>query len=540
LTFIDMRRMLRLSGLVRATVLAVAVAGAAGGQGSERAVFLVRLGGDTLAVESMTHDGARYEGTLRLRTPVVTLGQQITLGDSGVVSEIVTTVSTGPLGDSLVQRGRLTIAGDSALSHVEDHRLAAPIADHYIKLPRGAVPFVNLSGLSIELILRRAHVIGGDTARVPIILVGGQSVVATVSRIGADSVVLLLGSVPLHARVEADGTLLGAIVPSQNVVFERLPGDSPVAAWRPGFVSYAAPAGAPYSAEEVTVRTPAGLTLAGTLTMPAHAGSARVPAVVLITGSGAQDRDEGTPYLEKWRPFREIADTLSRRGIAVLRLDDRGVGGSSPGPANATSADYANDIRAALAWLRTRSDVDPKRLGLVGHSEGGIIAPMVAATDSSLRAMVLIAGTASRGSVILEQQRRYLFDRDTTLSPVKRDSLLKAASAEADSAYRAPGWLHFFATYDPLPTARRVRIPTLILQGENDRQVPPSEAKRLADAMRAAGNRQVTLRTFPGMDHLLVDDPSGNPLAYTSLPSFHVRKDLLGEVADWLARQFAL
>jgi pimeloyl-ACP methyl ester carboxylesterase len=508
-------------------------------QQPERATFLIRHAADTLAVETMSHAGSAYTGELRLRAPAITIGQQITLTDSGTVRTIATSVSAGPRGDSLVQRATLDIAGDSALSHVESANATMPRADQYIKVPAGGVPFVNLSGLSIELILRRARALGGDTAHVPVILLTGQGVVASVVRLGADSVILTLGTVPLHARTDAVGRFLGAVVPSQDVVFERLPGDSPVAAWRPPSaspVSYAAPAGAPYTAEDVKLRTPAGLTLAGTLTMPTHAAGARVPAVVLITGSGPQDRDEGTPVLPNWRPFREIADTLSRRGIAVLRLDDRGVGGSDAGPDTATSADFANDIRAALAWLRTRPDVDPRRLGLVGHSEGAIIAPMIAATDSTLRAIVLIAGTASRGSAVMEEQRRYLLSRDTTLTPAKRDSLTKVADAEADSAYRAPGWLHFFASYDPLPTARRVRVPTLILQGESDRQVPVEEARTLAAAMRAAGNTHVTLRTFPEMKHLLVQDPSGNPLTYSRLADFHVRKDLLGVLADWLAR----
>ncbi len=507
-------------------------------QQPERATFLVRHATDTLAVETMSRAGQQYTGELRLRTPVVTIGQQVALTDSGTVRTIATTVLAGVHGDSLVQRAELTIHGDSALSHVESANAAQPRADQYIKVPAGGVPFVNLSGLSIELILHRARALGGDTARVPVILLTGQSVVATVVRVGADSVILTLGTVPLRARTDAVGHFLGAVVPSQDVVFERLPGDSPVAAWRSPSaspVSYAAPAGAPYTAEDVKLRTPAGLTLAGTLTMPTHAAGARVPAVVLITGSGPQDRDEGTPALPKWRPFREIADTLSRRGIAVLRLDDRGVGGSDAGPDTATSADLANDIRAALAWLRTRPDVDPRRLGLVGHSEGAIIAPMIAATDSTLRAIVLLAGTASRGSVIMEEQRRYLLASDTALTPSARDSLAKLADAEADSAYRTPGWLHFFASYDPLSTARRVRVPTLILQGETDRQVPVSEARKLAAAMRDAGNTHVTLRTFPAMNHLLVQDPSGNPLTYSRLTDFHVRKDLLGTMADWLA-----
>jgi pimeloyl-ACP methyl ester carboxylesterase len=505
-------------------------------QAPERAVFLVRLGNDTLAVEHASRSGLQVEGRLLLRAPVVRIGQQVTLTDSSTVERVVTTVGLGARGDSVQQRAELSFHGDSAVSHVVDTRATAPIADRRIKVATGSIPFVNLSGLSLELILRRARALGSDTARVPVLLLGGQALTATVARVGADSAIVTIGGVALRARTDALGRLLGASVPTQQVVFERLAEDSPAGAWRPRPVSYAAPAGAPYTAEEVTVRTPAGLKLAGTLTVPAHRAGTRVPAVVLITGSGAQDRDEGTPLLGQWRPFREFADTLSRRGIAVLRLDDRGVGDSDAGPSTATSEDYAEDIRAALAWLRTRPEIDPGRLGLVGHSEGGIIAPMIAAGDARLRGIVLIAGTASRGRDIIAEQRRYLFDRDTTLAPRRRDSLLVAATREADSAYAAPGWMHFFAGYDPLPTARRVRVPTLILQGETDRQVPVAEARQLAAAMRAGGNTRVTLRTFPNMNHLLVDDPIGNPMGYKNLPSLQVRKDLLGVLADWLAK----
>jgi dienelactone hydrolase len=505
-------------------------------QATERAVFLVRLGSDTLAVERASHSGDQLEGRLVIRSPALRMGQQVTLNSASTVERVVTTLGLGAAGDSVQQRAELTFRGDSATSHVEDTRAPVPVADRQFRVTRGVIPFVNLSGLSLELILRRARSLGGDTVRVPVLLLGGQELTATVTRVGTDSATVSLGGIALRARTDIAGRLLGAAVPSQRVVFERLPGDSPVGAWHPVTVSYAAPEGAPYTAQEVTVQTPAGLRLAGTLTLPKRPVGTRVPAVILITGSGAQDRDEGTPFLEHWRPFREIADTLSRRGIAVLRLDDRGVGGSDAGPATATSADYADDIRAALAWLRTRAEIDSTRLGLVGHSEGAIIAPMVAAGNTRLRGIVLIAGTATRGRDILTEQRRYLFGRDTTLSPGRRDSLMAAASREADSAYAAPGWMHFFADYEPLPTARKVRVPVLILQGETDRQVPAAEARKLANAMRAAGNRRVTLRTFPTLNHLLVEDPSGNPIGYTKLPSHSVRKDLLGALADWLAK----
>ncbi|MFL5620456.1 MAG: alpha/beta hydrolase family protein [Gemmatimonadaceae bacterium] len=257
---------------------------------------------------------------------------------------------------------------------------------------------------------------------------------------------------------------------------------------------------------------------------------------MLITGSGPQDRDEATPALRDYRPFREIADTLSRRGIIVLRLDDRGVGGSDIGPLTATTADFADDVRAAVAWLRARSDVDARRVGLVGHSEGALVAPMVAATDSALGALVLIAAPAERGRQILAEQQRMLLGGDLRLSPAERDSARARAAHVTDSLAVAPGWLHFFAEYDPLVAARRVRAPTLVLQGMTDRQVAPEQSRTLAEAMRAGGNRGVVVRTFANMNHLMLDDPSGSPRGYATLPSMRVRRDMLGALADWLAR----
>jgi dienelactone hydrolase len=506
-------------------------------QSPERALFLVRIGPETLAVEQAARIGRGLEGRLLMRQPVLRLAQRVTLTDSSTVARVEITMSPGAAGDSVQQRAELVFRGDSAVSHVVDTRATAPIPDRRLAVTPGAIPFVNLSGLSLELILRRARAVGGDTVRVPIILLAGQTVTGTVTRVGPDSLVVVLGGVALRARADAEGRLLGAVVPSQNLVFERLPADAPAASWSPvRAVSYAPPAGAPYSAEAVRVRTPGGITLAGTLTLPLTR-RARVPAVVLITGSGPEDRDEASVALpEGYRPFREIADTLTRRGIAVLRLDDRGVGGSDAGPDGATSVDFAGDVRAALAWLRTRPEIDPARLGLVGHGEGGIIAPMVAVDDRRLRGIVLIAGTATRGRVIANGQIHTLIESDTTLPPARRDSLLGLVLHQADSAYAAPGWLHWFADYDPLPTARRVRAPTLILQGETDRQVPTREATTLAAAMRASGNRSVTLRTFPRMNHLMLDDPRGDVRGYGSLANLHVRRDLLGVLADWLAR----
>ncbi len=514
--------------LVAATTLPL------GAQQAERAVFLVRLGRDTLAVETASWTPARAEAMLRLRNPIVRLDRLLTFGPTGLVASMETTAGLGVNGDSARTRSTLEVQGDSGVLRVESAS-GAPAQERRVAFPAGAVPFTNLSGQVIELVLRRARGAARDTVDVPLFLSNGQSMAVRVTRLGADSAVLSLGGVDIRARTDAGGRFLGAIIPSQGASFERLPGDSPVAAWMPVRPSYDAPAGAPYTAEQVTLRTPAGITLAGTLTMPRHADGARVPAVVLITGSGPQDRDEAIPSIGSYRPFRTIADTLSRRGIAVLRLDDRGVGGSDAGPANATSADFADDIRAGLAWLRARADVNAARLGLVGHSEGGLIAPMIAAGDTSLRAIALIAAPAKSGRAISAFQRRWAVEHNPAVAASARDSILRHWDGEVERAFAAPGWLHFWAEYEPLVAARRVRARTLILQGETDRQVTAEQAPMLAGALREGGNRDVTVHTFPRMNHLMLEDESGDPAGYQRLSSYEIRRDFLGALVDWLA-----
>jgi dipeptidyl aminopeptidase/acylaminoacyl peptidase len=219
----------------------------------------------------------------------------------------------------------------------------------------------------------------------------------------------------------------------------------------------------------------------------------------------------------------------------VLRLDDRGIGGSDVGPRGPTSADFADDIRAALAYLRTRREIDASRLALVGHSEGGMIAPMVAATDSKLRAIVLMAGPAHTGRAILKYQQEYAADSMLHLTGTKRDSAVRAMAQTLDSAATAEPWIHFFLDYDPVTTAKRVKQPVLILQGATDKQVTPEQAVELASAFRAGGNNDVTMKPFPSTDHLFLADPVGNPSGYPSLPSKNVRVEVLGTIADWLA-----
>jgi uncharacterized protein len=313
-------------------------------------------------------------------------------------------------------------------------------------------------------------------------------------------------------------------------------------------VDYAAPAGASFTAEEVTVEAK-GFTLAGTLLVP-KTGKAPFPAVVTITGSGQQTRDEYLPLpgLEKYRPFRQIAEALASRGIAVLRVDDRGAGQSKGSDTLkvSTSANFADDVRAQVDFLRERRDVDPNRIVLLGHSEGGMIAPMVAASDPKIAAIVLFAAPGKRGDAIIAYQINLGLESDPTLTEETRakaragqqEAMRKAieGDASAPELMRSP-WMRYFLAYDPLPVIRKVRQPILILQGELDRQVTADQAEMVAKAAREAGNRDVTARVFPGLNHLFLPAKTGAVVEYSSLGTNAIPDDVMKQLTDWLVEK---
>jgi alpha-beta hydrolase superfamily lysophospholipase len=524
----------RLIVSICAAAVAAAPAGAQGGTGApQRATFIVTQAGDTLAVERVTRTSRRVESELAIRGQGAQLQFALALAPQDLVSsvEIAVRLASANAGAPPVQAGTLLFRGDSVISD-----MTAPVrsTQRFASGP-GALPFVNLSMAVGEQLVRRARSIGGARVQVPMFVVGGAQVVpAVVTWPTSDSAVISIGGADLRVAIAPDGRLLGAVVPSQNVRFTRVEGTSS-ASTKAAPPDYSAPAGAPYTAEEVTVQSTGGVVLAGTLTLPRERDTdGRTPAVVLITGSGPQNRDEELPGIKGYRFFRQIADTLSRRGIAVLRLDDRGIGGSRAGATPGTTGDFADDVRAALAYLRSRADIRADRLGLVGHSEGGLIAPIVAADDPQVRAIALLAGPSRTIRRILEFQRRVVVESDSTIPVAKRDSALAALSRTADSVAATPGWLQYVYDYDPLPAARRVRAPVLILHGATDLQVTADQALELSSAFHHGGNRDVTVHVFTKTNHLFLEDASGEYSGYATLPSTKVKPDVLGTLADWV------
>jgi dienelactone hydrolase len=315
---------------------------------------------------------------------------------------------------------------------------------------------------------------------------------------------------------------------------------------------FAAPAGAPYLAEDIRIATEAGHVLAGTLTLPT-AVEPPLPAVVLVSGSHAQNRDHVATNrrpINTYRPFRQIADALSRRGIAVLRMDDRGVGCSGGGPLEQVPGpERAEDTRAALDFLGTRPDIDPRRLGLLGLSEGANIAVLMAARNPSIKAIVTLAATATPGWDVYVSQQRQLVQNDI-FTDRERERLEKGADEETVLAERTrrfrrevaqgqwgPWWQHFLA-FDPSVPARDVTCPALILHGDRDTNVPVAHARLLAEAMRSGGNEDVTVEIFAGHNHLFLEDPDGFFRRYGPLLSHtnEVSEEILALIADWLVQ----
>ena len=314
---------------------------------------------------------------------------------------------------------------------------------------------------------------------------------------------------------------------------------------------YAEPTGASYVAKEVQVPVAASHVLVGTLTIPRNIAEA-VPAIVLISGSHAQIRDmvgSTTEPVSFYQPFRQIADVLGRRGIAVLRLDDRGTGCSDgESITKFNTAERTQDTLAALRYLRGRKDIDTHRIGLLGISEGANIAIMIAAAEHDLRAVVTMAASASPGWQIWEYQTRYLISLGEEMDDAKRarwlsgedpEKILKERVAEARAhvnAGKADSWWTFFFSFDPSTVATKVVSPILILHGDKDSNVPVTQAHKLAQAIKANGNQDVTVKIFSNHNHLFLPDTDGGFRKYPQLLKHtnQIPEAVLEEIADWL------
>jgi pimeloyl-ACP methyl ester carboxylesterase len=317
----------------------------------------------------------------------------------------------------------------------------------------------------------------------------------------------------------------------------------------------------PYHEEEVSYENPAaGIKLAATLTVPA--GKGPFPAVLLIAGSGPNDRDE---RLMGHRPFLVLADYLTRHGIEVLRADKRGVGKSGGETITATTADFATDAEAGLEYLAARPEVNHARMGLLGHSEGGEIAPMVAARNHKVAFLVLLAAPGVRGDELTIQQTLLLSEasgashEQAEENAAQERKVLALVEQEKDGQalgqkLRATGlipeeqlggallslnspWYRSFIEYDPAVTLRKITCPVLALIGEKDLQVPPAQnLPVIRKALTAAGNKHFAVEELPGLNHLFQTAQTGLPTEYGTIEET-MSPLVLDRIATWIGRQ---
>jgi uncharacterized protein len=332
----------------------------------------------------------------------------------------------------------------------------------------------------------------------------------------------------------------------------------------------------PYYSEEVTFQnTQENITLAGTLTLPSKEGS--YPAVILISGSGAQNRDE---EISGHKPFLIIADYLTTNGVAVLRYDDRGVGKSTGDFKAATTVDFATDVASAVTYLKTRKEINKAKIGLIGHSEGGIVAPMVASSSEDVSFIVLLAapGIAIRELMMMQYEliprafgaqessvkkslafgeRAFQMistsdDRQTLKADLamlieenyddipfylRPPKMTKEQVVTMQSDMMSSPWCQNLLVYDPAATLEKVTCPVLALNGEKDIQVPPKEnLTGIRDALKQGGNTKMTIRELANLNHLFQECETGSPSEYGIIEQTF-SPVALKEMSDWILEQ---
>ncbi len=312
--------------------------------------------------------------------------------------------------------------------------------------------------------------------------------------------------------------------------------------------------------------------LAGTLTAPT--GKGPFPTVILTSGSGPQDRDE---TIFEHRPFLVIADYLTKKGFAVIRYDDRGIGQSKGDFIEATTADLADDLEVVFEWAKKNSKVDPRKIILAGHSEGGIIGPIVASRNADVAGVVLLAGTGVTGrEIVLNQTRkiaavaglpenvldlqdkllRLVITRSKEGLPMDEDfaGSLNGVFADLSEEERLKyglndvatktiltfksKWMKYFLEFDPATTLSKTHCPVLSLLGGNDLQVDPQlNMPAIKSAMNEAGNQDFTQVLLPGLNHLFQKCETGSPSNYVIIEQT-LDDTLLSELSGWLEARF--
>ena len=458
--------------------------------------------------------------------------------------------------------------------------LAAQAPDSWVGTWQGEL---NVGPQSLPLVVHITQGAGGLEATMDSPAQGATGI--PVSSVEADEAGLTFEVAVIQGRYQGtlrdDGAVEGTWTQGPNslpLVLERVPeGGANAVVPGPEDRPQTPRCPCPYAAHDVRFPNPAGgFELAGTLTLPE--GEGPFPGVVLVSGSGPQDRDE---TLAGHKPFLVLADHLTRAGIAVLRYDDRGVGESGGDFPSATSVELATDADAAVAWLAARPEVRADAVGIVGHSEGGLVGPLVASRSDRPRFLVLLAGPGVPGKDVLRTQSRAIAelqgatataidtnDRvlttafavlEETEDPGEASARLRALLEEEigglDPAERAaagipeddPGpwldmqvaqltspWMRYFLFHDPAPALEETRVPVLAVNGSLDSQVDADvNLAAIEAALRRGGNPDYTVEALPGLNHLFQEAGTGDPAEYAAIDQT-MSPVAMERVAGWI------
>jgi dienelactone hydrolase len=304
--------------------------------------------------------------------------------------------------------------------------------------------------------------------------------------------------------------------------------------------------------DEAVIIPAAGFNLGATLTRPPKAATnTKLPAVVLLAGSGVGDRDgvvQGVPTLA------QLAGSIADNGMIAVRYDKRGNGQSGGRSESATISDFAEDVRVVVRWLEKRPDVDPKRIAVVGHSEGAWVGLLAASRERRIAAVVSIAGPANTGAELLLEQQRHALDQ-MKLPAEERDKRIALQQQVQSAVLTGKGWdtvppqlrkeadtpwFHSVLTYDPAKVIDDVRQPMLFVHGALDRQVPVEHVERLSSlAQKESKSKSVEVVVVRGVNHLLVPAVTGEVDEYGTLTDRNVSKEITTAVTDWLKKTFA-
>jgi alpha/beta superfamily hydrolase len=307
-----------------------------------------------------------------------------------------------------------------------------------------------------------------------------------------------------------------------------------------------------YTSEDTTFKS-GDLKLAGTVTVPQN-GEKKHPACIIISGSGPLDRDGKVQNLGFSVQYKAIAHTLSNSGILVLRYDKKGVGRSEGDFKTASLSDLVSDAKAGIMYLKSRKDVDTSRICLIGHSEGAIIAPMIAAEDKSIKAIVLMAGTAKPLDQVLIEQQGFLLSQAKIPDEMKEKAMEEQQEffdwvrgkkewkeEEMPPQYKElmgqRKWFLEHFEHDPLQTIARVKCKVLILQGQKDKQVFDIHAIMLSNALNRAGNENHQVKLFPDLDHFFCKTEGEGDYAEYAKTERPIDPEFLNFLTDWLKKE---